>query len=56
MVHYKLHYFDVRGLGEMSRMVLHYAGQDFEDHRVSDEDWPDYKPSMKFVLLWTVSN
>jgi hypothetical protein len=48
MVHYKLSYFDIRGLGEMSRMVLHYAGEKFEDHRVTPDEWPNYKSSTTF--------
>lgn len=45
MVHYKLEYFDVRGLGEMIRMILHYKGIRFEEKRfaVRSEEWYAYK-------------
>ncbi|CAD5216300.1 unnamed protein product [Bursaphelenchus okinawaensis] len=36
MVQYKLTYGDARGLGEPARLVLHYAGVQFEDDRLSD--------------------
>ncbi|CAD5222126.1 unnamed protein product [Bursaphelenchus xylophilus] len=31
--HFKLLYADARGLGEVARLILHYAGVDFEDDR-----------------------
>uniref|UniRef100_A0A914CL94 glutathione transferase n=1 Tax=Acrobeloides nanus TaxID=290746 RepID=A0A914CL94_9BILA len=51
MVQYKLSYFPVRGLGEMSRMILHYANVPFEDVRISQEDWPKHKASTPFGQL-----
>jgi len=36
---YKLTYFGLRARGEAIRWILHYAGQEFEDHRVSFEEW-----------------
>ena len=47
MVQYKLTYFSVRGLGEMSRLILHYANVPFEDVRIAQDDWPNYKDSKK---------
>lgn len=35
----KLVYFDVRGRGEAIRLVLHAAGQQFDDVRVAPETW-----------------
>ena len=51
MVSYKLTYFDGRGAGEVSRQILAYAGQQFEDKRVSQEQWPALKDS-KFSELF----
>ena len=48
---YKLYYFNVRGRGELSRLILHYAGVPFEDFRFEGKDWPAIKPSnLKFFF------
>ncbi|CAG9135355.1 unnamed protein product [Plutella xylostella] len=39
----KLHYFDVNGIGESIRYILHYGGQKFEDVRYQISGWPDKK-------------
>uniref|UniRef100_Q7M4I7 glutathione transferase (Fragments) n=1 Tax=Ascaridia galli TaxID=46685 RepID=Q7M4I7_9BILA len=41
---YKLTYFDLRGLGEGARLIFHQAGVQFEDHRITQEEWPNLKP------------
>jgi len=46
MPSYKLCYFDVRGLGEMARLLFAEAGVDYEDCRISFGDWPNHKSSM----------
>ena len=51
MPSYKLTYFDVRGRGELSRYVLHAAGQKFEDNRVGGESWQAMKESKLFCLF-----
>jgi glutathione S-transferase len=48
MVHYKLVYFNARGLGEPSRYIFAAAGQDYEDFRFEREDWPKHKPNTPF--------
>jgi prostaglandin-H2 D-isomerase / glutathione transferase len=45
MPEYKLYYFDVKGLGEAIRLVLHYVGQPFQDIRISSEQWEEMKAS-----------
>lgn len=49
MVHYKLIYFNARGAAELSRLLFKVKGVEFEDVRISVEDWPELKPSR---LLW----
>lgn len=48
MPSYKLYYFNVRGRGELARLVLNYAGVPFEDYRFEMADWPAIKPKMPF--------
>ncbi|VDP35371.1 unnamed protein product [Soboliphyme baturini] len=43
--HYKLTYFDIKGLGEPIRLLFAYVGQPYEDVRVTIEHWPKVKPS-----------
>ena len=38
MPSYKLYYFNARGRAEISRLIFHATGVEFEDVRV--EDWP----------------
>lgn len=45
MPEFKLTYFDIKGLGEPVRLLLAYGGQEFEDIRISMEEWPALKPS-----------
>jgi len=45
MLKYKLTYFNIRGRAEAIRMCLVAARQEFEDVRISREDWPKEKPS-----------
>ncbi|KAK9738178.1 Glutathione S-transferase, N-terminal domain [Popillia japonica] len=44
----KYTYFDFRGLGESIRYLLRYAGIDFEDIRITFEEWPKLKPTTPF--------
>ncbi|KAL6736883.1 hypothetical protein Aduo_007185 [Ancylostoma duodenale] len=48
MVHYKLTYFDGRGAAEIIRQVFALAGQEYEDVRLSFEEWPKHKAEMPF--------
>lgn len=35
----KLYYFDIRGIGETARLLLHYGKIEFEDCRFTGEEW-----------------
>ena len=42
---YKLTYFDARGRGETIRFVFAQAGVEYEDNRITKEEWAQLKPS-----------
>jgi len=48
MVHYKLYYFDVRGLGEVIRLLLQYKGEKYEDERFTHENWDKIKSKFPY--------
>ncbi|XP_076239027.1 glutathione S-transferase S1 [Calliopsis andreniformis] len=43
---YKLTYFNLTGLGEPIRLLLHQSGIKFEDKRITFEEWPQMKSQM----------
>lgn len=47
MPDYKLTYFNITGLGEPIRFMLSYGNLDFEDNRISNENWPKIKDSKR---------
>lgn len=49
----KLVYFNIRGRGELIRLVLVAGGVDFIDERIEYTDWPDKKAgrSLKYNNL-----
>ncbi|XP_022081115.1 uncharacterized protein LOC110974076 [Acanthaster planci] len=51
MPKYKLTYFDIRGLAESARMLFVIAGQEFEDVRLQQKEWPAIKPTTPFGRL-----
>uniref|UniRef100_A0A146LSX5 glutathione transferase n=1 Tax=Lygus hesperus TaxID=30085 RepID=A0A146LSX5_LYGHE len=51
---YKLTYFDVRALGEPIRMLLTYMGQEFEDVRLTFDEWMKIKSTSPFGKLPTL--
>jgi len=53
MHHYKFTYFDVRGLGEVTRMVFAQAGVKYEDNRQSldSKDWKAMAPFGQLPVL-----
>jgi glutathione S-transferase len=48
---HELLYFDMHGLGETIRILLHAAAIDFTDTRISSEDWPSIKPTTPLGFL-----
>ena len=44
---YVLTYFDVRGRGEPTRLLFKAAGVEFEDRRLSFEEWGKEKEQLK---------
>lgn len=55
-VEYKLHYFNLKGRGELARLVLAYAKVPYDDVRYTPEEWAKKKDDMPFgqvpVLEW----
>jgi len=53
MHHYKLNYFDVRGLGEVIRLVFAQAGVKYEDNRIAlgNQDWKSLAPYGQLPVL-----
>ena len=43
---YGLHYFNARGRAEGIRLIFAQAGQKFEDHRYTYEEWAKLKSQM----------
>lgn len=52
---FKLFYFDFKALAEPIRYLFAYGGQEYEDVRISREEWPVLKPS-KWVYLRVLQN
>lgn len=44
---YVLTYFDLRGRGEVTRLLFKVAGVEFEDKRLTFEEWGKEKENMK---------
>ena len=43
MPNYTLHYFNSTGRAEIARLIFHYAGVQFTDHRFEFSEWPELK-------------
>lgn len=55
MPQYKLTYFQLRGKGEAIRMTLSVAGVEFEDVRISIDDWVSkFKHCEYTVQFWLI--
>jgi len=51
MSQYKLTYFNIRGRGELARLIFATAGVEYEDNRVERPQWPELKPSNKLIII-----
>lgn len=51
MSNYKLTYFNLTGLAEPIRFLLHNGGIKFEDKRLSFEEWPQFKSQMPLAQV-----
>ncbi|CAJ0581270.1 unnamed protein product, partial [Mesorhabditis spiculigera] len=51
MVHYKLTYFPMRGIGEIVRQLFELAHVEYEDCRIEREVWPELKHTAPFGQL-----
>ena len=47
----KLTYFNGRGRAETARYVLAYAGAEYEDNRITGEQFAELKPSLNYGQL-----
>ena len=48
---FKLTYFNGRGRGELSRLILAQAGVDYEDHRIGFDEWKSGLKESKFSII-----
>ena len=48
---FKLTYFNGRGRGELSRLILAQAGIDYEDHRIGFDEWKSGLKENKFSII-----
>ena len=45
MAPYRLYYFNAHGRAEHIRYLLALAEQEYEDYRITKEEWPELKAS-----------
>ncbi len=45
---YKLTYFNMRGRGELIRLLFALAKVKFDDHRIEQSEWPAFKETTPF--------
>jgi glutathione S-transferase len=48
MTEYKYNYFNLKGRGEIVRIIFAAAGQKFIDNRIEFNNWPSIKPTAPF--------
>ncbi|XP_012934771.2 uncharacterized protein LOC101859624 [Aplysia californica] len=52
----RLTYFDGRGRGEICRLILAHAKKNYEDKRITFEQWGEFKPRLFFFLQITLAD
>ena len=52
MPQYKLRYFNVRGVAELTRLIFAQAGVEYTDNRIEMNEWAEEKKNCKFSLFW----
>ena len=48
---YKLTYFDARGRAEVIRLIFAQAGVEYEDNRLTSEQWAEFKPRTPYGVI-----
>ena len=48
---YKLTYFDARGSAEVIRLIFAQAGVEYEDNRLTSEEWAEFKPQAPYGVM-----
>ena len=48
---YKLSYFNARGGGEAIRFIFAQAGVEYEDNRLTSEQWAEFKPRTPYSVM-----
>ena len=48
---YKLYYFNAKGNAEVIRFVFAHAGVQYEDIRLTSEQWAEFKPKTPFRVI-----
>ena len=48
---YKLYYFNSRGSAEVIRLIFAQAGVEYEDNRLTSEQWAEFKPQTPYGAM-----
>merc|ERR1711997_637381 len=48
----KLVYWGIPGRAHVTRAILHYYEQDFEDYHIKKEEWQEQKPKLASVMTY----
>ena len=56
MVKYTFNYFPVVGRGETTRLLFHAAGVEFNDNRMTWEQWLEVKSDCELLIYFSKSS